>query len=118
MKKEIKAHQSGFKAAMAFLTPLRYVVSTTFGQKGSRKNFSRCLSYCLNVAIDKNGDHPQIDPERVKISNGNLDGVSSAQVSLEDDVVRVNFDPSIRTNGHADDRVWMCIYADGIGVSI
>ncbi len=116
MKKQILPHRARFGVATRFLTPLRSVISAAFGQRGARKNFNRCLSVCLNGAMDLNADPIRVNPERVLISNGSLSGVGAPKVMLEGHLLSVTFDSASRLSGFPDDLVWLCAYAPELGV--
>lgn len=117
MKRKLTPQRAGFGMAMRFLTPLRKIVSTTFGLRNGRKNFSRALSICLNAALRSVNGLIEVDPAKVCLSNGSLDGLRVSGIKRADGMIGISFDPDPHEKGDPDDLVMLCVYARDPGIA-
>lgn len=117
MNKEKVISRERFARTLRFLTPLRAIVSDSFGQRGARDNFNRAVSYCLSWAFDATAMSGELEPAKVLLSNGSLEGVKVPEMQVVDNRILVHFDASVRINGNADDQVHLCVYAPELGIA-
>ncbi|MGY4383513.1 hypothetical protein ACVWYN_000532 [Pedobacter sp. UYP24] len=108
-----KANTSGFAKVQSFMKPIKEYVGIGFKGYGSKTGgYKGAVSYALNNAIQ--GEYPDqfIDPEKVRVSGGELHFPASATMVLdEDNVLQFTWTPEEGENGNAYDQVFMLAYS-------
>ncbi|MHA4893646.1 DUF6266 family protein [Pedobacter sp. PWIIR3] len=111
-KKE-KSNTDGFSKVQHFMKPLKTYLRIGYKDYGTKTGGYRgAVSYALNNAID--GEYPNqfVNPEKVRVSGGDLHFPATAAVALGlDDVLTFTWSTEIGENGNDYDQVFMLAYS-------
>jgi len=114
------AVQQRMRLAMAFLNPLRAVVTESWlshGKGSKKKAFGQALKKLMQDALE--GDYPNqhILPERVGISTGILPGLQVADVVHSEQTLEIYFSSPENPLARTNDEVVVVAYNPEIGVA-
>ncbi len=108
-----KSNTSGFAKVQSFMKPLKIFLRIGFKGYGSKTGgYKGAVSYALNNAIQ--GEYPNqfVDPEKVRVSGGELHFPSSSTMVLdENNVLQFSWSVEEGENGNAYDQVFMLAYS-------
>ncbi|MFB2118985.1 DUF6266 family protein [Parapedobacter sp. 2B3] len=114
------AVQQRMRLAMAFLNPLRSVISESWlghGKGSKKKAFGQALKKLMQDALE--GDYPDqhVIPERVGISTGILPGLLAEDVVLSEQTLEVYFSSRETPLARANDEVVLVVYSPQRGIA-
>ncbi|MBD1421235.1 DUF6266 family protein [Sphingobacterium chuzhouense] len=104
-----------FRSASKFLAPLAALIKQGLGgvKKPGTTPMGKAMSHLLTSGFS--GKYPglEIDPGKVKLSDGNLDNPQDVQVALFRDNVNISWSTEMLNpfNAHDDDVILVCAYS-------
>ncbi|MES2828541.1 MAG: DUF6266 family protein [Bacteroidota bacterium] len=111
-KKE-KSNTSGFAKVQHFMKPIKSYLKIGYKGYGSKTGgYKGAVSYALQNAIE--GEYPNqfVNPEKVRVSGGELHFPADAEVTLgADDQLKFTWSQEVGENGNAYDQVFMVAYS-------
>ena len=113
------AVQQRMRLAMAFLNPLRPIISESWmiAGKGSKsKAFGQALKDLLRSAVEGQYPNQRIAPERVSISMGMLPGIEIGDVVHQPQALEVYFTSEDNPMAKPGDEVVLVVYSPDAGI--
>ncbi|RZK78503.1 MAG: hypothetical protein EOO92_11010 [Pedobacter sp.] len=111
-KKE-KSNTGGFAKVQSFMKPIKVFLRVGFKNYGSKTGgYKAAVSYALKNAVEGEYQDRYVNPEKIRVSGGELHFPITASATLKNDnILQFNWSTEIGENGNSYDQVFMLAYA-------